>query len=108
MTDVGGRGGGGGGGELKAHSQGHCVFTGGAEGISAVEDPARTDKPPPGALEHGAADPDGAGLEFGLVETEDERAGPAMLDEATRGPGGDSAAAGGGRAVKCDPEFILL
>ena len=62
--------------------------------------------PPSGNFEHKATGPDGVGLESGLVETEDERVGPAMLDEASRGSGGDNATAGGGRDAKCDPVAV--
>jgi hypothetical protein len=73
-------------------------------GISAVEGTARSAELLPGALEYGAAGPDGAGLESCLLETEDECIGPAMLvDEAARGPGGDGATASGSRGAKCDP-----
>ena len=89
--------------------KGHGVFTMGAEGFSAVEGPAaRSAEPPSGALEHRAAGPDGAGLESGLVEIEDERVGSAMLDEATRGPSGDGTTASGDRGAKCNPVAASL
>jgi hypothetical protein len=76
--------------------------------MSAVEGPARSAEQLPGALEYGAAGPDGAGLESWLLETEDERIGPVMLDEAARGPGGDGATASGSRGAKCDPVAASL
>ena len=43
-----------------------------------------------------------------MVETEDKRVGPAMLDEATRGPGSDGATVSGGRGAKCDSVAVSL
>ncbi len=78
------------------------------EGVPAVEGPARPTEPASRALEYGVLGPDDTGLESSLVESADESVGVALLNEATRGSGGDGAAAEGIWGTERDPVVPTL
>ncbi len=79
---------------VKGAYGGTLCIRGGAEGVPAVESPARPAEPATRALEYIVLVSDGTGLESSMVETADESVGPALLNETTSGAGSDGPAAG--------------
>ena len=57
---------------------------------------------------YGVLGPDCTGLESSLVESADKCVGPALLNEATRGSGGDGASTGGSWGTELDPVVPTL
>ena len=78
------------------------------EGVPAVESPTRSAEPASRILEHGVLGPDGPGLESSVVDTVDTGFSPALLNEATRGSGGDGATTGGSWGTELDPVIPTL
>ena len=96
-------------GNAGAHTEGHCVFEGRAEGVPAVEGPTRPAEPATTrAFKHGVLDLDSTGLEPSLMETADKSVGPPLLNEATCSSGGDSAATRGSWGTELDPVVPTL